>query len=78
MAAADDRQDEWPHPARFPISSKESRAAARAFLEQQDKVDFQIIVDIPGSAEMPERRYRCVSDGKIIEVVYPKWNGASE
>jgi hypothetical protein len=65
----------WPHPANFPLGSAESRAAARALADQRDKVDLQTIMDIP----MPKRQgaysggcsYRCVSDGKVVEFVFP-------
>jgi len=61
-----------PRPEEFPLGSMESRAAARAVLEQRDKVDLRLIVDICGPERDGPRSYRCrQEDGTIVEFVIP-------
>ena len=60
-------------PSEFPFDSRESRAAARAVVLHRDRVDLQFVVDVEHIANpdrpLERRSYRCLSDGKTVEVV---------
>ena len=74
--------DSTPKPWEFPLDSAESRAAARSVIEQRDRVDLRIVVDIlqvaNSNAPLKRRSYRCLNDGKVVEVVIFEPESSSE
>lgn len=49
MSNGNRRPEGWPHPASFPVGSDESRAAARALLEERENISdrLQVVSHIP-------------------------------
>jgi hypothetical protein len=71
MSESNSKHGNWPHPAQFPLGSAESRAAARAILVERDKVDLRIVFNGIKRPRPVAHSYRCVSEGKIVEIVFP-------
>ena len=76
MSKSNSKKDVWPHPASFPAGSDESRAAARALIEERETgvERIQIVSHIPDAYQDNSQPHiypwTPMTDGGFVRVVY--------